>query len=134
MTLLELLVVLLVMALLLVVALPGYQRWLLQSRRALAWSELLQVQARQDQFYLATGAYTHSLSELGYPGDAYTIDAWGTRRVPGAGTAIYRMEQRLQDADILIRARVLPAGADTECPLLQLAVQTNAATRPPACR
>ena len=134
MSLLELLVALLAMVLLLSTAVSGYQRWLLQSRRALAWSELLQVQARQEQFYLETGAYAQRLSELGYPGDAYMIDAGGVRREEGAIGAIYRVEQRLQGADIIIRAAVHPAGADPGCPVLQLDMQMMRTSRTSACR
>jgi type IV pilus assembly protein PilE len=76
-TLIELVVAVFIVALLLVLALPSYQRQLLHARRSLGSAQLLQVMMRQQQYFLDHKQYARSLTDLGYLAHPYAIDAAG---------------------------------------------------------
>lgn len=76
-TLIEMLLVATLVVVLLVVMLPAYQGQLISVRRSLAWAELLQVRAKQEQFFLNHGRYADELTDLGLPGSPYAIDSQG---------------------------------------------------------
>jgi type IV pilus assembly protein PilE len=67
--------VVVIVAILLMVALPSYQQQIRKTRRSLGRAELMEVMARQEQFFLDHRRYAGVLTELGYPASPYAIDA-----------------------------------------------------------
>ena len=71
-TLIELMVVIAIVAILLTIALPGYQNQLIRGHRAAAKSEMMEIANKQQQFLLANRAYAttvvtnESMPELSY--------------------------------------------------------------------
>ena len=51
-TLIEMMIVLVILGLLILVALPAYQQQILKTKRSLGKGELLEVLARQEQFFV----------------------------------------------------------------------------------
>lgn len=101
----EVLVVVVILALLLVVALPGYQRQLLVTRRALARTALLELVTQQEQFFLEYKQYADSLVKLGYPESSYAIDANG-RVVSGRSPdRVYVIDLIAQPGSYVVYAR-----------------------------
>ncbi|MEH6610816.1 MAG: type IV pilin protein [Halioglobus sp.] len=76
-TLIELVMVVLVVSILLTVALPAYQNQVIKTKRSLARGELLEVLARQEQYFVNNKAYATKLTYLGYPADGYYVDGNG---------------------------------------------------------
>jgi type IV pilus assembly protein PilE len=74
-TLIELMTVVVIVAILLMVALPSYQQQIRKTRRSLGRAELMEVMARQEQFFLDHRRYAGVLTDLGYPASPYAIDA-----------------------------------------------------------
>jgi len=67
-TLIELMIVVVIVAVLLTVALPSYQQQVRKTRRSLGKAQLMEVMARQEQFFLNRRRYAVLLTELNYPG------------------------------------------------------------------
>ena len=95
-TLIELMVAVFIVALLLTLALPGYQRQLRNTRRSLASAELLQVTMRQEQYFLDHKKYAQTLTDLDYLTSPYAIDAAGNAVSMMAGDRIYLINLTLQ--------------------------------------
>lgn len=120
-SLLELLFVLAVGALLLSLALPTYRDHVLAARRSLARAELMELQARQAQFFIDHKRYAGALTELGMPAASYEIDADGSRHPPGVAGSIYLFSLTGDARGYTLRAR--PRGdqtADVRCGALGL--------------
>lgn len=108
-TLIELMIVIIVVAVLASIAIPSYRQYVLRSHRTEAKAALMNVAAAQEKFYLQNNTYTEALEDappagLGIPGTTengyytITIDA-------GADAASFT-------------ARAAPAGGqaqDTKC-------------------
>jgi len=63
MTLIELMIVVVVVAILASIALPSYRQYVLRSHRVEAKSALLNVAAAQEKFYLQNNTYTENISD-----------------------------------------------------------------------
>lgn len=72
-TLIEILVVLIIMAMLAGVAMPSYRDSIRKSARTSAKGALMDVAARQEQFFMNNKTYSSSLAGLGLP-DPYYVD------------------------------------------------------------
>jgi len=70
MTLIELLVAMVILAILTAIALPQYSSYVMKSRRADAKTALLDLAARQERFFAVNNAYTNSAANLGYGASA----------------------------------------------------------------
>jgi len=70
-TFIELIIVMVIVAILLMVALPSYQQFILKSRRSDAMSALMNVTNRQEQFMLDSNTYTVKMTDLGFITDPY---------------------------------------------------------------
>lgn len=90
-TLVEVLVVVVLVGILLLVALPGYQRQILKTRRAMAWSALEVLRAEQEQYFVNHLRYADDLAALGHGEPPLAVDARGRLAAPGSGDAIYRI-------------------------------------------
>ncbi|RLA53453.1 MAG: hypothetical protein DRQ65_06085 [Gammaproteobacteria bacterium] len=76
-TLIELMIVIVIVAVLLMVALPAYQNSIIKSNRSAGRGILQDVTARQEQYYINNKVYSTTLSSLGYSVDvdgAFYID------------------------------------------------------------
>jgi len=82
MTLIELMIVIVIVAVLASIAVPSYRQYVLRSHRTEAKAALMNVAAAQEKFYLQNNTYTDNLSDapptgLGIPGTTehgyYTI-------------------------------------------------------------
>ena len=62
MTLIELMITLVIIAVLVSVAVPSYRQYVLRSHRVEATSALLSIAAKQEKFYLACNTYTENLT------------------------------------------------------------------------
>ncbi|MGH8158331.1 MAG: type IV pilin protein [Rhodanobacter sp.] len=65
-TLIELMIVVAIVAILAAIAIPAYQKQILQSRRTSAKTALLDLSGREERYYAANNTYDASLSDLGY--------------------------------------------------------------------
>ena len=66
-TLIEMLIVVVIIGILASVAIPSYNQFLQDGRRAEGQSALLDLAARQEQFFLENRTYTNNLANLGLP-------------------------------------------------------------------
>ena len=64
-TLIELMIAMAIMAILAAIAVPSYQEFILKARRSEGQSALLDIAARQEQFFLDNHRYTNDISDLG---------------------------------------------------------------------
>ena len=91
-TLVELMIVVVIVAILLTVALPSYQQQLRKTRRSLARAELVEVMARQEQFFLNHRQYASAFTDLGYPSSPYAIGTDGNDGPATAADRIYLID------------------------------------------
>lgn len=97
-SLVELLVVMAIVALLLGVALPGYERQLQRVKRTTALGVLEQLRARQERFFVHHHRYAETFSELGLGGEVYAIDAEGRAVAPDSMQRSYRITLKAASA------------------------------------
>ncbi len=90
-TLVELMIVIVVVAILVGIALPGYQKHVIKTKRSIAKGELMEVLARQEQFFVNNRQYAVSLDALGYT-NPYAIDTDGDVVLTTATNRIYQIE------------------------------------------
>ena len=109
-TLIEMLVVLIIASILLLVALPGYQRVILKSARATARTALTGVLARQEQYFINNKHYASDLAALGLP-SPYYVDRQA--QPVDTGRAVYRID--------LVQASGNPVGVSASPVNTQLA-------------
>ncbi len=65
-TLLELMIVIVVLALIVTVAIPNYREYSARAKRTEARAALLQIATNQERHYLQNNTYTTDMSELGF--------------------------------------------------------------------
>lgn len=120
-TLIELVVVVCIVAILLALTLPSYQRQLRNMRRSLGAAELLQVMMRQEQYFVDHKRYAETLTDLDFPGSPYAIDAQGNAGSALAHDRIYLIELSLNQEAYTLRAiPQLGQSADRLCGTLSL--------------
>jgi type IV pilus assembly protein PilE len=84
-TLIELLIVVVVVAILGIFALPSYRQYVIRSQRTEAKNALIRLAANQERFYLQNNTYTTDLNALGFAGGV-TEDGNYLLQVTGAST------------------------------------------------
>ncbi len=120
-TLIELMIVVLIVAVLLTVALPSYQQQVRKTRRSLGKAELMEVMARQEQFFLNHRQYAGLLTDLGYPASPYAIDAQGNDDLAAATDRIYLIDiSTLPNSFTLYATPQLSQSGDRLCATLSL--------------
>ncbi|MBP6725224.1 MAG: prepilin-type N-terminal cleavage/methylation domain-containing protein [Halioglobus sp.] len=137
-SLVELLVALVIAAVLLLVALPGYQFMVLKSTRAAARATLLDVVSRQEQYFVNHKRYAVDLGGLGLP-EPYHVDSRGEAVEPGA--ASYHISLELTDGNYsgAVATPVNRQVSDSQCLAFSLshsgirAVSGAQASNPGAC-
>jgi type IV pilus assembly protein PilE len=95
-SLLEMMVALAVAGILFFVALPGYQHAVVKAARAAARATLLEVMARQEQYFINNKRYAPDLGALGLPA-TYFIDKQGD--TVGEQRASYRISLELTEGE-----------------------------------
>ena len=80
-TLMEMMIVVAVISILAAVVYPSYTDYVVRSNRAVGKSALLEVAARQEQYFANNAGYGSGTAKLGYP-SAYYVDRKG-----GQGTS-----------------------------------------------
>ena len=125
-TLIELMIVIAIVALLLLTVLPSYQTQLVRAGRTAAHSELLQVVARQELYYVENRQYASTLAQLGYPSDPYAIAAGGEWLAVDASERIYRIVLSMDGDDNAVSGFSVSAvpqlsqARDTRCGVLKI--------------
>ena len=76
-SLLELMIVVAILSIIASIAYPSYMGTVSRTNRSAAKSALLEVANRQEQFFAENKRYAVNLSDLGYSGNAFMIDARG---------------------------------------------------------
>jgi type IV pilus assembly protein PilE len=87
-TLIEMMIVLVIIAVLMMVALPAYESQQIRAKRSVAQVELLRILARQEQFFLNNRSYSTTLAPLGFA-DPWIVDADGNEIDATASNRIY---------------------------------------------
>jgi len=104
-TLVELIVALSMVSILLVLALPSYQRQLINTRRSLAAAELLDVMIRQEQYFIDHKQYAETLSSLGFLTSPYAIGPDGEEVSVRADSKIYLIDLTTSEYAFTLYAR-----------------------------
>jgi len=88
-TLLELMIVVVIVAILGMIAVPSYRQYTMRAQRTEAKSALLQLAANQERFYLQNNTYTNNLAALGFAGGVSENGVY-TLAVPLANAITYQ--------------------------------------------
>lgn len=81
-TLIELMMVVVVVAILGVIAVPSYRQYTIRAHRTEAKAALLRLQANQERWYLQHNTYTDDPEALGFPGDLSENGVYALTIVP----------------------------------------------------
>jgi type IV pilus assembly protein PilE len=110
-TLIELMIVVVIVAVLASVALPSYRDYVLKSNRAVAKGKLLDIAARQEAFFSDNKQYTATLSNLGIADSGADPDSnW----VAASSTdAIYTFSLAVTNSGMSFTATATTANAQT---------------------
>jgi type IV pilus assembly protein PilE len=120
-TLIEMMIAIVVVGILLMVALPGYQQHALKSKRSLGRAELQEVMARQEQYFVNNRQYATSLADLGLA-NPYAIDADANDVAADSANRIYTiaLASATALAYTLTATPQLGQADDTQCGTLQI--------------
>jgi type IV pilus assembly protein PilE len=120
-TLIELGVAVCIVAILLALTLPAYQRQLRDTRRHLGGAALLEAMMRQEQYFLDHKRFADTLTELAYPEHPYSIDARGDAVSAQAKNRIYMIDLTTRsNGYTLLAMPQLGQAADKACGTLSL--------------
>jgi type IV pilus assembly protein PilE len=119
-TLIELMIVIVVLAILTSIAVPSYRSYLIRTQRTEAKTALLNVRAAQEKFYLQNNRYTTNLTQQ--PGDP---DEPGLGLPDTSDNGLYSISVEFNGSDQAYTAKAVPietAGQkdDTKCTMLTL--------------
>ena len=88
-TMLELLIVVAIISIITSFAYPSYLGYVAKAKRTAATSTLMQIAARQQQFFMDRKAYTADLNDLGYGADPFIIKDDGAASIAADPQSIY---------------------------------------------
>ena len=121
-SLIELMIAVVIVGVIATVALPAYQQQILKTKRKMGNGELLEVLARQEQFFVNNKQYAGTLDLLGYPANPYAIDSNGNSLAATAADRIFTIQ--LSSVTLSsFKVSALPQLAqtkDTSCGTLQI--------------
>ncbi len=105
-TLIELMIVVSIIAILVVVAFPSYQSYVLKSHRTAAINALLYIAGQEANYYNANNVYATSIAGLGLGyTDPYTV--------PSASTTYYKVAVQAGSTSSAFTLQAVPQGAQT---------------------
>ncbi len=113
MTLIEIMVTLVIVAIVAAIAIPSYQSSFIKSNRGIGKSELMQLVARQEQHFVNNKVYATDLSDLGYPANGFYIDRSGKAGTSTSG-AVYKVELAAGASTSSFTAQAVPVGAQAQ--------------------
>ncbi len=100
-TLIELLIVVVVLSIILSIAVPSYRDYVLRTNRTVARAVLLEVSAKQEQFFADNKRYTADLSELGYSGATFGMDSSHNDVTAGSSNQIYLVSSTISGGAVV---------------------------------
>ena len=121
-TLLEMMIVVVIVAILAAVAYPSYQDYVVRSNRAVGAATLLEVAARQEQYFANNAGYASTTALLGYPADYY-VDRDGEQGTAASGIYLITVDNLSADPELDYTLTATPANyqvRDTDCGNLTL--------------
>lgn len=122
MTLIEVMVTLVIVAIIAAIAVPSYQSSVVKSNRGVGKAELMQLVARQEQYFVNNKIYATDLTKLGYPANGFYINRGGEAGTSGEG-AVYKIELAGGATTSSFTAQATPIGVqikDTSCNTLTI--------------
>ncbi len=85
MTLIELVVVMVIIAILAAIAVPSYTQYIIRGNRRAAQAAMMEIATQQHHFFAANRAYAGSVGALGYAPPAEVSSNYGVAVVADAG-------------------------------------------------
>ncbi len=113
-TLIELMVVVIVLGILVTVALPSYQNYILKGNRAVAKAKLLDVAARQETHFGDNKVYTNTMASFGFPAVTMGVDDKSNWVAADSADAIYVISLALSNASLAYTATATPVNRQTK--------------------
>ena len=128
-SLIELMIVIAIVAILAAIGYPSYQQYVTRSQRSVAINTVMDIAARQNQYFTNNKVYTSSLADLGF-----TLDANGDYYVDENGSSdstdgLYKMTVTASSPFLTFTVTATPTtkmSKDTECKAYSL---TDTGTR-----
>ena len=122
-TLLELMIVVAIVAMISAYAFPSYMQYLVNTKRTVASSALLQIADRQQQFFMDNKQYADDLTDLGFAANPLVLADTGNSTGAGNADAVYSISlSNVTATTYAITAAPLnnQANRDTHCASLTL--------------
>ena len=116
-TLIEVMVAVVIVAILAAIAIPSYTEYVTKARRSAAKNTLLDIVAKQENYFSDFKQYAATLSDLGYAGDTLYVDSDGTITATASAEDNYKVTMVQPDAfsfAVVATARGKQA-KDSEC-------------------
>ena len=122
-TLLELMIVVAIVAIISAFAFPSYMQYVVNTKRTVATSALLQIADRQQQFFMDNKQYADDLTDLGFAANPLVLADTGNSAAAGDSDAVYSISlSNVAVTTYSITAAPLhgQASRDTHCASLTL--------------
>jgi type IV pilus assembly protein PilE len=122
-TLLELMIVVVIIAIITAFAYPSYTQFILRAKRTAGTSMLLQIADRQQQFFMDNKQFAANLTRLGYPANTVMIDEEGAVVADASIDRIYNINVSASTATtytLTAAPQLVQASKDTKCGSLTL--------------
>lgn len=122
-TLLELMIVVAIVAIISAFAFPSYMQYVVNTKRTVATSALLQIADRQQQFFMDNKQFTNDLTNLGFAANPLVLADDGNDTAAGDPDAVYSISlSNVAATTYMITAAPLhgQASRDTYCANLTL--------------
>lgn len=122
-TLIELMVVVAIIGILAAIAYPAYLDYVVKTKRSVGTSTLMQVAARQEQFYLDNRQYADDLTDLGYPANPFFVDENSNAHAANQTGVVYQISVNRPTATtytLTATPQNAHATQDTKCGALTL--------------
>ena len=122
-TLLELMIVVAIVAIISAFAFPSYMQYVVNTKRTVATSALLQIADRQQQFFMDNKQFTNDLTNLGFAANPLVLADDGNSVAAADADAVYSISlSNVAVTTYTITAAPLhgQASRDTDCASLTL--------------
>jgi type IV pilus assembly protein PilE len=122
-TLLELMIVVVIIAIISAFAYPSYTQFVLRAKRTAGTSMLLQIADRQQQFFMDNKRFAANLTRLGYPANTVMIDEEGAVVADASTDRVYNISVSASTATtytLTAAPQLVQASKDTKCGSLSL--------------